>query len=224
MAAEQAGGGAEDTRQALIAAAGELFAQQGYDATSTRSIADAAGVNLGAIHYHFGGKQALYLACFAIACRAEESEAERARLWAEAEARGDIGQPLVQAQLVHAFTRLQVREFLSSERPWWQQRLLIRELDRPSSAYDRLVEDLFRRNHEHWLRLHHLARPAADRRAAHIWALQHAAHMVFYLQARPAVEKLVGLPVDASYIAELVAQIARSLIFQLGLPLPEDLQ
>ncbi|MFW5698714.1 MAG: CerR family C-terminal domain-containing protein [Planctomycetota bacterium] len=224
MVAEHAGGGSEDTRQALIVAAGELFAQQGYDATSTRSIADAAGVNLGAIHYHFGGKEALYLACFAIACRAEESEAERIRLWAEAETRGELDRPQVQAQLVYAFTRLQVCEFLSPQRPWWQQRLLIRELDRPSSAYDRLIEDLFRRNHQHWLRLHHLVCPDGDRRVGHIWALQHAAHMVFYLQARPAVEKLVELPVDGAYIAELVAQIARSLILQLGLPLPEELQ
>ena len=35
---------------------------RGYDGASTRALADAAGVNLGAIQYHFGGKKALYLA------------------------------------------------------------------------------------------------------------------------------------------------------------------
>src|SRR5262249_10714975 len=34
-----------------------LFAEKGYDATSLREIISAAGVNLAAIHYHFGSKE-----------------------------------------------------------------------------------------------------------------------------------------------------------------------
>jgi AcrR family transcriptional regulator len=49
-----------DTRERLVAAASELFAQLGYDGTSIRMITDRARANLGAITYHFGTKEGLY--------------------------------------------------------------------------------------------------------------------------------------------------------------------
>ena len=52
--------GTRDTRTALLEAARPLFARRGYTATSVRSITRAAGVNLGAVTYHFGSKRALY--------------------------------------------------------------------------------------------------------------------------------------------------------------------
>ena len=52
--------GGDATRARLIEAAGRLFSEAGYSATSTRRICRAAGVNLSAIGYHFGGKQQLY--------------------------------------------------------------------------------------------------------------------------------------------------------------------
>ena len=50
-----------DTRTALIEAAIKLFSSRGYEAVSTREIADAAAVNLGAIQYHFGNKANLFI-------------------------------------------------------------------------------------------------------------------------------------------------------------------
>jgi AcrR family transcriptional regulator len=47
-------------RQQLLAAARQLFAQQGFAAVSTRAVAEAAGVNPAMIHYYFGSKQGLY--------------------------------------------------------------------------------------------------------------------------------------------------------------------
>jgi TetR/AcrR family transcriptional regulator, regulator of cefoperazone and chloramphenicol sensitivity len=47
----------------LIQAAIEQFAQSGMSAVGTRAIADAAGMQMSAITYHFGGKEGLYLAC-----------------------------------------------------------------------------------------------------------------------------------------------------------------
>jgi AcrR family transcriptional regulator len=52
-----------DTRRALLDAATRLFAQRGYDGTSVRDIAEAAGVNLAMVSYHFSGKEGLYAAC-----------------------------------------------------------------------------------------------------------------------------------------------------------------
>jgi AcrR family transcriptional regulator len=50
----------KDTRGALIKAARELFARDGYDGASVRAIVRRARVNLGAITYYFGSKRALY--------------------------------------------------------------------------------------------------------------------------------------------------------------------
>jgi AcrR family transcriptional regulator len=52
----------EDTKERLIDAAEALFAQQGYAATSLRSITSSAGANLAAVNYHFGSKVSLLLA------------------------------------------------------------------------------------------------------------------------------------------------------------------
>lgn len=48
-----------ETRKRVIAAATKLFALRGIEAVSVRDITQAAGVNLAAINYHFGTKQAL---------------------------------------------------------------------------------------------------------------------------------------------------------------------
>ncbi len=52
------------TRAALLQAAIEVFARDGYQAASTREIAIRAGANQAAIGYHFGAKHGLYLAAF----------------------------------------------------------------------------------------------------------------------------------------------------------------
>lgn len=55
---------AQDTRERLLDAAERCFAEQGYQATSLRELTRAAGVNLAAVHYHFGSKEDLALAVF----------------------------------------------------------------------------------------------------------------------------------------------------------------
>jgi AcrR family transcriptional regulator len=48
-----------DTKQKILDSAQHLFASQGFQATSLRSITKRAGVNIAAINYHFGSKEAL---------------------------------------------------------------------------------------------------------------------------------------------------------------------
>lgn len=57
------------TRQALINAAGTLFAEWGVEAVTTRDIASAAHENTGSIHYHFGSKEELLDAVLDFALR-----------------------------------------------------------------------------------------------------------------------------------------------------------
>ena len=52
----------QDTRLRILAAAKVVLLEVGYAKLSTRGIAEAAGVPLSQIHYHFGSKQNLMLA------------------------------------------------------------------------------------------------------------------------------------------------------------------
>jgi AcrR family transcriptional regulator len=47
------------TAQQFLNAAERLFAANGFDGTSVRAIANESGVNLGALHYYWGSKNAL---------------------------------------------------------------------------------------------------------------------------------------------------------------------
>ena len=48
-----------DTRHRIIEASTYLFGLKGYDATSTREIAQRAGVNIASLNYHFKSKQGI---------------------------------------------------------------------------------------------------------------------------------------------------------------------
>lgn len=50
----------EGTRERILTAAVEVFGARGYKSATIRQIAEAAGVNLAAINYHFKGKLGLY--------------------------------------------------------------------------------------------------------------------------------------------------------------------
>lgn len=88
------------TREAILDTAEALFARQGHDGTSMRQITGAAGVNLAAVNYHFGTKEALVQAV--LKRRLEILNRERLRLLDELEARAG-GQPLKPSQIVDAF-------------------------------------------------------------------------------------------------------------------------
>jgi AcrR family transcriptional regulator len=57
-----AGVTAADTRDRLLRAAADVFAERGYDGTRVADIAAAAGVSNGALYAHFGSKAELLVA------------------------------------------------------------------------------------------------------------------------------------------------------------------
>lgn len=58
--------GSSDTRDRILSSARELFARNGIDKTSIRSIAAAAGVDSALVHHYFGNKQQLFAAAIHI--------------------------------------------------------------------------------------------------------------------------------------------------------------
>ena len=51
------------SREDLLKVAKAVFAEIGFDRATVKDLADRAGVNISAISYYFGGKEALYEAC-----------------------------------------------------------------------------------------------------------------------------------------------------------------
>jgi len=82
------------TRDALVAAARRLFAEQGFGEVPTDAIVAAAGVTRGALYHQFVDKTALFEAVF------EAVEADVARRLAETVASAGVSDPL--AALRHA--------------------------------------------------------------------------------------------------------------------------
>lgn len=54
-------GSSIDTKKRIVEVAKRIFAEKGFDATSVRNITEEAGVNVSAIHYHFGSKEDVLL-------------------------------------------------------------------------------------------------------------------------------------------------------------------
>ncbi len=67
----------QDTKEHILDVAEQLFAERGYAATSLRAITQQAGVNLGAVNYHFGSKETLL--CDVFERRLAPLNAERLR-------------------------------------------------------------------------------------------------------------------------------------------------
>lgn len=65
MSPPKTASGADQTRERIVQAAERLFLEHGFDGTSLRLVTAAAEVNLGAVNYHFGGKDALFEAMLA---------------------------------------------------------------------------------------------------------------------------------------------------------------
>lgn len=68
VAGKDSGGRQRDaaaSRRALLAAAGALFHERGYEGATVREIGERAGVDAALIARYFGGKEGLYLAVLA---------------------------------------------------------------------------------------------------------------------------------------------------------------
>ncbi len=81
---------AVDTREVILRVATDLFARNGFDAVTVRTVADAAGVDVATVHHHAGGKLGLYRACFALVFEAERRALEPVIAAAAANADGDL--------------------------------------------------------------------------------------------------------------------------------------
>ena len=101
-----------DTRERILSAAQQLFAQRSFTQVNMREITEAAGVSLAAVNYHFGTKDGLVTALFNRA--APQLIAERAGLLEAATLQGGSRKAQVRA-LVYALIAPVIRWSLRAE-------------------------------------------------------------------------------------------------------------
>ena len=143
----------EATRKRLIDAGLRLFSRQGFDAVSTRALANAAKANLAAIPYHFQSKEGLYRA---VAWRSVET-VRPAMEHAVVEVRdrhADGVTDLARAREDVALLVGALLEKILAQRDKYEiGYFLLREQMQPTAAMDILYDELIQPVHELMARL-----------------------------------------------------------------------
>jgi TetR/AcrR family transcriptional regulator, regulator of cefoperazone and chloramphenicol sensitivity len=135
--------GQDETKFRLLNAAGEVFAEKGFQAGTIREICTRAGANVASVNYHFGGKSGLYEALLEH-CHQEGLSRHPA---AVPTAQGADPQARAEEALA-AFVRSFLKRTLGSDGPGWSTRLMAREMGNPSPALERMVHSSIRPNLE----------------------------------------------------------------------------
>lgn len=123
---KQRSDGAE-ARQQLLHTALRLFAEKGFNKTSTREIAQAAGANIASISYYFGDKAGLYRAAFTEPMGCADNEIGRydqPDFTLRQSLQGFVTSflaPMKQGELVQQCTRLHFREMLEPTGVWAEE-------------------------------------------------------------------------------------------------------
>jgi AcrR family transcriptional regulator len=124
---------ADEPRRRILSAAGQEFAERGYESATVRDICLAAGVNIAAVNYYFGDKKRLYIESV------KHAHEQRA---AEVPLPEASGRPATER--LHDFIDTTLQRMLGfSEQPW-QGRLMLREVLQPTEACREMVEDYIR--------------------------------------------------------------------------------
>lgn len=114
------------TKAQILEAAGEVFAEKGFDRATGKEIAERAGSNSAAVNYYYGGIEGLYAE---VLVEAHRRLLTYDRLLSLAEA---PGQP---EEKLRTLIGMIVRTVLGSASSTWALRVLSREVLAPSPAF-----------------------------------------------------------------------------------------
>jgi AcrR family transcriptional regulator len=130
------------TSDRLLAAATELFARRGFHGTSIRQIAERAGANVAAGHYHYGSKRGLYLQVLRQQFAAVRQMLERRAVLRSPTALRAAGRDELVALLT---ARIAVMlDVMLGPPPQPHGALMLREMSDPTDALPIIVEEFVR--------------------------------------------------------------------------------
>ncbi len=184
------------TKVRLLEAAGQEFADKGFDCARIRTICERAQANIAAVNYHFGDKEQLYVAAVL--------EAHRCGF----EPEGADGEgPDDPVEQLREFIRYFLSRVLALHNPDdWRHLLMIREMLHPTPASDVLIREAIRPRFERLGRILRRFCPEAEERKIHALSFSVIGQCLHYKMARSVTERLVGpagmAALDLDYLTE----------------------
>jgi len=197
----------DDTRIRLLEAAGETFAEKGYQAATVREICGRAGANVAAVNYYFGDKQRLYLEVVRYAHR------------------GHFERPLPQwppgttpDEKLRAFVAQMLDDLHEEQGPSWRRRLMMREMAEPTEACASVMESFVLPREELLQQiLGELLPPKTSRGDRQLIAFSIVGQCLFHRVHRPMARLLAGEDLYRSFdVARLTDHITRFSLAALG--------
>jgi AcrR family transcriptional regulator len=190
----------EGTHARLIEVAGEIFAEEGFQAAKVRNICARAEVNIAAVNYHFGDKLGLYREVLRYAMCATESAAPL-----EHNLPGRTPE-----EKLRIFARGTLQHMYGEGQPAWPVRLMTHELAQPTPAFEGVVEQIMRPKYDalRGLVSSVIGRPV-DHRVTRLCAQSIMGQLVIYAHGREVIKRLwPELRFTPETLDELAAHIA----------------
>jgi len=186
----------DDAERRLLKAAGQVFAEKGYEGGTVREICERAEVNIAAPNYYFGDMERLYIETVKSACL-EQAEQFPIPEWPP-------GTPPARKlrEFILAFCRRMLGE---SEMPWKRQ-LFLREMAQPTAACAELVRDSIRPTAAILGAILQELLPETPEGKRWLVAFSIVGQCLFYRILEPIVSELVGEAEFRSYKAEKLAE------------------
>jgi TetR/AcrR family transcriptional regulator, regulator of cefoperazone and chloramphenicol sensitivity len=193
--------GEENTRAKILGAAGEVFAEQGFEGATIRAITERAGVNVAAVNYHFRDKAELYTRVVVDACSARA-------VWHDV----IVESPSSPEERLRSMIFHFLQYLLDPDRAAWKRRLMAREMANPTNALDELVEMNIRPFRNEFLlpTLRELTGGKLNARQLSLIAISVMGQCHYFLQGQPIIERLnPDFKIGRAEIAEISDHIAR---------------
>jgi len=163
-----------NSKRKILLQAKVLFAQQGFDGVSIRSLAKAVNLSPAALYHHFPDKKTLYLET--VQCAFAEQEHVFSKVWCS---EGTARQKLI--EFIECFTELMFAD--PAFHRLMQRELLIADNERMQL----LAEDVFK---EQFVELMNIIRQLAPRLDAHLAAVSVLGLVCQQLEMQPLLKCL----------------------------------
>jgi AcrR family transcriptional regulator len=187
----------DTTRERIIDAAGQLFAERGFESTTVRDICQAAGANVAAVNYYFRDKERLYVEAVVQAHRWRLDQAQLPNWDANTPPREKL------ADFIETF----FRRVLGGPEDTWRTKLVMREIMQPSSACAEIAQSNIRPQFEI---LHSILREILPANVSdeerHLIGFSIVGQCLFYHVAGPIISNLID---ESEYSTYDVAKLAQ---------------
>jgi AcrR family transcriptional regulator len=189
------------TRTRILDAAEALFMQHGFEGTSMRQLTSRAGVNLAAVNYHFGSKDALIQAVFRR--RLDPMNTARIAELAKLEASGSLSPETIIRAFVGPSLRL-VEDAKGGGRNF--TRLLGRTYTEPSRTLRALIGQMYAPTMERYKTALERALPQMPKDEL-VWRMHFMFGTLAYtLAATDTVQLIAGCKPEDRYDAQLLEE------------------